>query len=278
MALSVAASEQVIGLVPAAGAATRMGVLPCSKEVLPIGFARFGDADREVRPTVACEPLLEAFRQAGIATAYVILRPGKWDIPAYLGDGRRHGIDLAYLTVGVSHGVPFTLDQARPFVRGHRIALGFPDILFEPKDALARLDRRQRETGADVVLGLFPADEPQRMDMVASGVDGRVHRVLVKPATTTLSESWILALWTDRFSEFMHGRLLAWLQRPGTADGRSRAGGSSPELHLGHVFAAALDAGLHVDSLRFPRGSCVDIGTVASLQRVQREWGRLEEQ
>jgi glucose-1-phosphate thymidylyltransferase len=60
---------------------------------------------------------------------------------------------LAYLMLGVPFGVPFTLDQAYPFVRHATVAFGFPDILFEPEDGFVRLLARRFETRS-AILGL----------------------------------------------------------------------------------------------------------------------------
>jgi glucose-1-phosphate thymidylyltransferase len=48
----------------------------------------------------------------------VILREGKWDIPAYFNDGTALlDMHLAYLMMRQPFGSPFTLDQAYPFAR-----------------------------------------------------------------------------------------------------------------------------------------------------------------
>ena len=120
-------SRRVIGLLPAAGQARRLSPLPMSKELFPLGLT-IGPGNR-CYPKVVSQYLLERMVAAGVGEAFVILRPGKWDIPAYFGDGTAVCMRLAYLTVHVSHGVPFTLDQAYPFVRGETVALGFPDLL-----------------------------------------------------------------------------------------------------------------------------------------------------
>jgi glucose-1-phosphate thymidylyltransferase len=68
----------IVGLIPAAGQGTRIGLLPCSKEVYPIGY----DQCREGRPNAVSHYLLEKMQSAGIKKVYIILREGKWDIPA----------------------------------------------------------------------------------------------------------------------------------------------------------------------------------------------------
>jgi glucose-1-phosphate thymidylyltransferase len=128
----------VIGLLPAGGQATRLAPLPCSKELYPIGFRRVEESG-ELRPQAVSHYLLEKMRSAGITKAYFILRDGKWDIPAYFGDGSDLNMRLAYLTIRLSSSVPHTLDQAYSFVQHAVVAFGFPDILFQPRDAFVRL-------------------------------------------------------------------------------------------------------------------------------------------
>lgn len=89
--------HELIGVIPAAGRATRLGHLPCSKEVLPIGW-ELGPNGRP-RAVVACEPLLRQMHRAGASRAFVVVGTGKWDVPAFLEDGERVGLDLAYLVI-----------------------------------------------------------------------------------------------------------------------------------------------------------------------------------
>ena len=69
------AHQEPVDLLPAAGEATRIDPLPCSKELYPIGFRSVADG-QSTRPKVAAHYLLEKMRLAGIAKIYVILRPG----------------------------------------------------------------------------------------------------------------------------------------------------------------------------------------------------------
>jgi len=157
--------REIIGLIPAAGQATRISPLPLSKELYPIGFQPIGPND-SLRPKVVCQYLLEKMKLADISNAYLILRSGKWDIPAYFGDGAMLGMNLGYLLMGLPHGVPYSLNQAYPFIQGKMIAMGFPDILFQPKDAFVKLLQRQAQSNAEVVLGLFPTQQPERVGVV----------------------------------------------------------------------------------------------------------------
>ena len=160
--------QEVVGLLPAAGKATRLARLPCSKELYPIGFHDLGNG-LGLHSKPVCIYLLEKMHLAGIRKAYIILRDGKWDIPGYLQDGRMLDMHIAYLMMHLPFGVPYTLDQAYPFLKNSLVALGFPDIIFKPDNAFIRLIARQNQSNADAVLGLFPANQPQKADMVDIG-------------------------------------------------------------------------------------------------------------
>ena len=242
------ACRPVVGLVPAAGEGSRIGRLPCSKELLPVGVVQ----PRPGRPRVACEFLLRELRDAGAERAYVILREGKWDIPTYLQDGHEMGLPLAYLLMRLPYGVPYTLDQATPFVQDATVLLGFPDIIFTAdRPVYPRLLDELGATGADVVLGLFSTERPEKGDMVDLAPDGRVRSLVIKSATTGLRTGWAAAAWTPAFTAFLHDEV--------------RRGGEGPpdggELHLGHVLCRAIDAGRDVRGVSFPNGRYVDIGT-----------------
>ncbi len=247
----------MVGLIPAGGEAKRIAPLPCSKELYPVGF-RPVDEEGCVLPKVVCHYLLEKMRMAGIKKAYIILRDGKWDIPAYLRDGALLDMHLAYLILGLPFGVPYTLDQAYPFVKDKIIALGFPDVLFQSDDAFVQLLTRQAATDADVVLGIFPTDRPQKVDMVDLDDDGRVRRLVIKPQETTLHYSWAIAVWTPSFTRFMHEYLAA----------SKRSTAEQPELFVGDVVQAAIRNGLRVEGLRVSDDPYLDIGTPDDLLRA----------
>lgn len=245
----------VLGLIPAAGRAERLGRLPCSKELLPIGFR---DTPQGPAPKVACHYLLDRFRAAGIRKTFLVLHESKWDVARYFGTGEMAGMSLAYLSIPGSRSVPETLSHASPFVQGSRVALGFPDVLFEPVDAYARLVERQETTGADLVLGLFPAERCRTTDMVDRGPDGRVRGIEIRPETTSLRFNWLIAVWTPIFT-----RILGESVRSAPQDGG--------ELQIGAVMRSALEGGLHVQGVEFPEGRFRDIGTPADLASAMRE-------
>jgi glucose-1-phosphate thymidylyltransferase len=230
------------------------------------------DEDGGLRPKAVCHYLLEKMRLAGITRAYIVLRKGKWDIPAYLGDGIMLNMHLAYLMMRLPFGVPYTLDQAYPFVQDDLVAFGFPDVTFQPDDAFVRLLARQATTNADVVLGLFPAHQPHRVDMVDLDENGRVRLIVIKPPQTHLHYTWIIAVWTPVFTRFMHEYLTA-IQNVNEQDG---AGNNTPEqreLFVGDVIQAAIHHDLRVEAVLFSDDTYLDIGTPDDLVRAVRNIG-----
>lgn len=256
----------IIGLIPAGGVSARLAPLPLSKELLPIGFIQGANGPR---PKPVCLYLIERMALAGITRACIVLRAGKWDIPAYLGHGGQLGMDLAYLMMDLPYGSPYTLDQAYAFARGCLVAVGFPDIIFEPADAYARLIERQRATGAAVVLGLFPTDQPHTTDMVATDAAGRVRRIEVKPLQSELAYSWMLCVWAPPFTEFLHSYLAEVETRRADPDPARRP---TREVYVGDVVQAAIERGMWVDSVAFPAGSALDVGTPGNLVRAVRHY------
>jgi glucose-1-phosphate thymidylyltransferase len=256
--------SDVIGLIPAAGLGSRLGSLPCSKEIYPLKL-EVSKADGLPRPKVVCEFLLERLKRAGIHRAFVIIRPGKWDIPAYLGDGGKYNFQLAYLMMGYPFGSPFSLDQAWPFVQKNRVALGFPDIIFQPEDAYSRLLEHQERLKADIVLGLFPTDRPQKTDMVETNRQGQVTQIFIKPQHSTLRHCWMNAVWTPKFSAFLHDYLAGVVKHARETDSLKQLAGQ--EFYVGKVVQAWMAAGFPVESVTFPEGSCLDIGTPEDLLR-----------
>jgi glucose-1-phosphate thymidylyltransferase len=253
--------DEVVGLIPAGGLATRIAPLPVSKEIYPIGF-RQSEGGHGTRPKVVCHYLLEKMRQAGITRAYIVLREGKWDIPAYLRDGVLVNMHLAYMMLGLPFGTPYTLDQAYPFIQHSTVAFGFPDIVFQADDAFGQLLIRKSHSKASVILGLFPAEEPQRLDMVDLDNNGAVREILTKPAHTHLSHSWCIAVWTPVFSRFLHEYVAA----------HKETAAMKAEVSVGQVIQMGIESGIKVEGIAVSDRPYLDIGTAEDLALAVREY------
>jgi glucose-1-phosphate thymidylyltransferase len=256
----------LVGVIPAAGIANRLGPLPCSKELLPVGF-RKDRKGQPLQPKAVGYYLLERMQTAHVSKVYIILRKGKWDIPNYFGDGKMLDMSIAYLLMDLPFGVPFTVDQAYSFIKEATVIFGFPDIIFEPKDAFVQLLSRLFATSADVVLGIFPASDPHKMDMVGCDKEGRVREIQVKPSQTDLQYTWIIAVWTPVFTKFMHECVKNEL----VLDLRSNGEGNikkKQELFIGDIIQKALDHNLCVQCVCFSTGTYLDIGTPVDLLKA----------
>ncbi len=257
---------EVIGLLPAGGKATRIAPLPCSKELFPIGFQQVEEGN-SFRPKVVCHYLLEKMQLAGIVNTYIVLRDGKWDIPTYLGDGAMLNMNFAYLLMRLPSGVPYTIDQAYPFVQDAIVAFGFPDIIFKPDDAFEQLLTKQAKTNADVVLGLFPVDEPQKWDMVDIDDNGRIRQIIIKPPQTHLRYTWIIVVWKPVFTQFIHEYLSkAQVTKKHINVGHEASG--EGELFMSDIIQRAIDNDMQVESVIFPDNTCLDIGTPDDLKKA----------
>ncbi len=242
-------SNELVGLIPAAGMAKRISPLPGSKELFPIGFREIPvNGHVQIRPKVVSQYLMDSMFQAGAKKVWMVLGKHKADIMHYYGDGSDFGGNIAYLLMDKLWGMPYTLDQAWPWLNHDTILFGMPDTIFTPDDAFAHMLAKLNATGADVTLGVFPTDQPNKLCVVDINEAGDVLGMIDKPAQTHLRQAWGSACWSPRFTDFMHNYLC--LQPVG-----------SREVVLADVFRAAMQAGLLVNGIHFKEGEYIDIGT-----------------
>jgi len=254
----------IVGLIPAGGIASRLGKIPCSKEIFPIQYSVPSGS-----VSVVSENLIHYFKISGVENIYFILREGKWDIPKYFGDGSSFGVNIGYLMVNFTYGTPFTLNQAYPFVKDKIIALGFPDIIIEPKNAYARLIEKLNATGADLVLGIFPIENYKKWDMIEFDNQDRVDQIVIKQDRPDLKWGWTNVVWKPSFTEYLNKYLSGFLQS--NPDGKIKyLGGETKELYVGDVIQAAKNEGLRIDYVKFEKGNSLDIGTVEGLQNYMK--------
>jgi len=255
----VRATLPLLGLVPAAGRATRLTGVAGSKELVPVPGPGPGGAPRPV-----AEFLLSALAGAGVERAYVVLRTGKWDVAEHFAAAPPPGLRLAYLVTAGTDSIPASLDLAYPFARGATVVTGFPDSCFTPLDAVGRAVRRHRAGGAAVTVVLFRSDRPDKTDMVELDGD-RVVGLRVKPGACGLDYTYGAAVWSPEFTEFLHDFL---------ARRQGREPRPEPELQISQVLVAGLAAGLEIDAETTPLGRYVDVGTPEDLARVRGSGGR----
>jgi glucose-1-phosphate thymidylyltransferase len=162
----------VVGVVPAAGSASRLQPLSCSKEVYP------------VRGRPVMDYLVERMRVAGCADLRVVTTPEKRDIIAH---ARRLG---ARVVEGRPRSVAASLRLGLEDVAAADVVLfGFPDTIWEPSEGFRTL-LASLAGGEDVVLGVFPTVEPERSDVVVMEEEGMISAVQVKPERPASDLIW----------------------------------------------------------------------------------------
>ncbi|MCB0482757.1 MAG: NTP transferase domain-containing protein [Flavobacteriales bacterium] len=252
----VKSMNNLIGLFPAAGRGSRLGNIPCSKEIMPLGFQFSGNkklSEEIWHPVTAIEAHLAAFRSAGVQQVGIVIGPTKWDIMRYLSNGEDFGLPIAYFYQEHLRGMPYALDLAFSWVQDSAILFSMPDTLITPDDAMAKLVAHHRLNKADVTLGLFPTDNPHKFGMVELDSEGDIVNFVDKPEYTNLEMMWGCAVWSAKFTHFMH-KFLSELSITGT------------EIVLSDVFLAALKQGLSFTAFPIKNGKYHDIGTPESFQ------------
>src|ERR1041385_7163497 len=115
------------GIVPAAGAGSRIQPLAFSKELLPVGSRLDGGTER---PRAVSEYLVERMLTAGVTRLCFVISPGKSDIMEYYG----HRIGPAHVCYTVQPrpaGLCDALFCAAPFITPEaRVIVGLPDTVW----------------------------------------------------------------------------------------------------------------------------------------------------
>lgn len=232
------------GIIPAAGAGSRIQPLAFSKELLPVGSVL--DGDRE-RPRAVSEYLVERMIRAGADKLCFVIGPGKTDILEYYGS-RLWGADIVYVVQPAAGGLCDALFRAIPLVhRDEQVLIGMPDTVWSPEDGFARL-------GAEMLsFLLFPVERPELFDAVLTDAEGMVQQMEVKQKDAHTHWIWggvrmpgavfheLHALWCreERRDEYLGTLVNAWLATGGKARG-VRAGEAYVDVGTLHGYREAI--------------------------------------
>jgi glucose-1-phosphate thymidylyltransferase len=209
------------GIIPAAGAGSRIQPLAFSKELLPVGSQLVNGSER---PRAVSEYLVERLVRGGASRLCFVISPGKSDIVEYYG-GQVGPAYVCYTVQPRPAGLCDALFRALPFIAPHEdVLVGLPDTVWFPEDGLARL-------GGGLSFLLFPVARPELFDAVIAGPDGAVREIRVKATDPGTRWVWgafkltgaILAelhdVWSERAraDEYLGSLVNAWLARGGQA-------------------------------------------------------------
>lgn len=221
------------GIVPAAGLGTRIQPLAFSKELLPVGLRRDGEAER---PRAVCEYLLDRMLQGGATRICFVISPAKTDIINYFG-GRFGNAALCYAIQQNPEGLCDAIFTALPFIAPEdEVLIGLPDTVWFPEDGFQVLPSRMFS------FLLFPVEKPELFDAVVADENDFVKRIEVKEKKP--STNWIWGGLKLPASELLLLRRL-WQER-GRAD---QYLGTLVNSHIanGHKVSAVKRGAIYVD-------------------------------
>ena len=253
MNLKVKNSRPVTGIIPAAGYASRLPKLPCSKEIYPLRVKE-NKNNHAGKTQVAAASLLNHLSQAGAKKAFMIIRKEKWDIPQFLEDGSEFNLNLSYIVTPPTNGTIYSILKSLPFIENDTVLLGFPDIQIYTDNPFTILLDKLHSGNADIMLGLFKAPNPQKVDMVETSPDGTLKRIEVKPNSTQLIYTWLIAAWKPSFTKAIQKNLDAL--RPVI---------KKREIYFGDIIQSSIKNGLIADTYIFNKTTFIDIGTNSDL-------------
>lgn len=235
----------MLGIIPAAGAGSRIQPLGFSKELLPVGCRLDRGAEK---PKAVSEYLVERLICAGADKLCFVISPAKTDILEYYASGA-WGAQTIFAVQEHPDGLCDAVFRPAPFVSaGETVVIGLPDTVWFPKEALRALP----ESGLSLLL--FPVEQPDRFDSVVTDEAGAVLEIQVKQPQARSHWIWgaikmpgeiyhaLHRLWRMRQpqDEYLGTLINAWLAAGGSAVG-VRAGSRYMDVGTIHGYRAAVE-------------------------------------
>lgn len=195
-------TEELIGLIPAAGKGVRLG-LPYPKELYPV------IRDNHYKPI--SQFVLNSLTRGGLRHIVFVVNETKHQLIGFFGNGQRFGCNISYVVQeainsngeSTSPGLAHALDSAYHLTKGKTVCFGMADTIMRPENVFAHsLEMMTPED--DVVLVLFPTERPEKFGMVRLDQQERVIELVDKPKQTDLTEMWGAIIWRPQFTEYLH--------------------------------------------------------------------------
>ncbi len=235
----------MLGIIPAAGAGTRIQPLAFSKELLPVGGRLDGSIER---PRAVSEYLVERLTIAGATKICFVISAGKSDILEYYGGGKVNSASFIFVVQPQPAGLCDAIFHAAPVVQPNEpVAIGLPDTIWFPENGLFALPEDR------LAFLLFPVARPEFFDAVVTDDAGRVREIQVKQADARSNWVWgafkmpgsvfheLHQLWLTREprDEYFGTLVNEWIARGGSAVG-VRAGESYVDVGTLHGYREAI--------------------------------------
>ena len=215
----------MLGIIPAAGAGSRIQPLAFSKELLPVGGRLDGTIER---PRAVSEYLVERMILGGASKICFVIAPGKSDILEYYGGETIDGVSFVFVVQPHPAGLCDALFRGAPIVpNDESVLIGLPDTIWFPADGLCSLGDEE------LSFLLFPVERPEFFDAVVTDEHERVLEIQVKQHNARSTWVWgafkmpgavfheLHALWLEReqSDEYFGTLVNAWIARGGCARG-----------------------------------------------------------
>jgi glucose-1-phosphate thymidylyltransferase len=245
-------SDELIGLIPAAGKGVRLG-LPYPKELYPI------IRNNHYKPV--SQFVLDNLTRANVRHIVFVINETKHQLIAYFGDGHRFGCNISYVvqepvdaqSKSTSPGLANALDSAYHLTAGKTVFFGMADTIMQPRDALAQA-YAQAHPDFDVVLILFPTERPEKFGMVRFDANDRVIEIVDKPRKTDLTEMWGSIIWRPRFTDYLHTCV-----GQGVSD-------------FAQIMNSAIADGLQFRCVHVVNGTYIDLGTYEEIMEMDQRF------
>jgi dTDP-glucose pyrophosphorylase len=246
-------TDDIIGLVPAAGKGVRLG-LPYPKELYPV------IRGNHYKPIA--QYVLTNLTAAGLQHVVFVINETKHQLIGFFGDGHRFGCNISYVVQeqsnprgeSTSPGLAHALDSAYHLTRGKTVCFGMADTIMQPVDVFKQgLNMATRAD--DVVLVLFTTEHPEKFGMVRMDPARRVSEILDKPRQTDLALMWGCIIWHPPFTEYLH----TCVRQAGISD-------------FAQIMNNAIADGLSFRGVRIDEGVYIDLGTYEEIMELDRRY------
>ncbi len=139
------------------------------------------------RPILAW--ILSGMARAGVGEAVIVVGYRGAQIQEALGSQERFGLRLSYRVQERPEGTARALLLARDALEESAFVLSWGDVIVEP-DTYGELVRRFASRRCDALLAVNEVDDPWRGAAVYVDGEGRVRRIVEKPARGSSATRW----------------------------------------------------------------------------------------
>jgi glucose-1-phosphate thymidylyltransferase len=239
--------QKLIGLVPAAGHGSRLG-LPFPKELFPT------ICENQYKPVI--NYVVDDLILAGIDHIIFVINELKHQLIGHLGSGIKFDCHFSYVvqqntgdTLSTSPGLADALASAYHLIRDKVVLFGMADTIMWPKEAF-KISLTKFDDDTDIMLCLFPTQHPENFGMVSVNSNGIADRIVDKPKSTNLKYMWGCIIWKPNFSEYLFDKV------------RNDFIGD-----FAKILNYAIKDGFVIRTTPFPNGRFIDFGTLEQIQQ-----------